>query len=374
MNKKLIAAALMGAFAAPAALADVTIYGFISAGVEYTQATGGVYKATGLSAKDSDQYEGRVRIQNENSRIGFKGAEDLGNGLKAVWQVEQALAVDGDGTGSNWATRNSYVGLQGGFGEVRLGRHDDAYKVMGDSVGLNVMTNTSADNSWNQNAIYGRAGNRRLNTALYLSPVFAGFQAAASYSADEERKYAGVNGDERTNTSVYGVAVKYAANGLAASLGYNHSSDRDNFIQLSPGIVNNAKLDAYMANIAYRFGDAMIGAGYEYIDYDTYKQDSWTVAGGYQFGAFGIKASYSMLGKAKDMNSKVFSDSDYKANQWVLGATYDLSKRTQILAYATQIDNKKAATANFGVNAVTNSALVSGTDPQAYGLALKHSF
>ena len=81
-----------------------------------------------------------------------------------------------------------------------------------------------------------------------------------------------------------------------------------------------------------------------------------------------------MLGKAKDMNSKVFSDSDYKANQWVLGATYDLSKRTQILAYATQIDNKKAATANFGVNAVTNSALVSGTDPQAYGLALKHSF
>ncbi|MEE9928293.1 porin [Microvirgula aerodenitrificans] len=376
MNKKLIAAALAGAFAAPVAMADVTIYGFISAGVEYAQATGGVDKTTGLAVKDSDQYKGRVRIQNENSRIGFKGGEDLGNGLKAVWQVEQAVAVDDSTAGSGagaWATRNSFVGLQGGFGEVRLGKHDDAYKIIGDSVGLNMMVNTSADNAWG-NTTYARGGNRRNNTALYLSPVFSGFQFAASYSADEQRSY--VNTNERTNTSVYGGGVKYSANGLAASLGYNHVDDAANlYSPAASGTTSGNKLNAYMANIAYKFGDATLGAGYEYIDYDTYKQDSWTVVGGYQFGAFGLKASYTMLGKAKDMNNKVFSDSDYKANQWLLGATYDLSKRTQVIAYATQIDNKKAAMTNFGSgNALNSSTNTVGTDPQAYGLALKHSF
>lgn len=364
MNKKLIAAALAGAFAAPVAMADTTIYGFISAGVEYVQATGAKNNTTGATLPDAQQYKGRIRIQNENSRIGFKGGEDLGNGLKAVWQVEQGLSVDGDTT-SNWATRNSFVGLQGGFGEVRLGRHDDAYKVIGDSVGLNIMTNTSADNAWSKDTTFGRAGARRANTALYLSPVFSGVQFAASYSADEDRTYVG---EERTDASVYGAAVKYSANGLTASLGYNHATDRSNFTNsLTPTIIVDNKLDGYLAAVSYKFGDAMIGAGYEYVDYDTYNQDSWTLVGGYQFGAFGLKASYTMVGKADGKTN----GGDYKANQWVLGATYDLSKRTQILAYATQIDNKKAATANFGVN---NPTIAAGADPQAYGLALKHSF
>lgn len=376
MNKKLIAAALAGAFAAPVAMADTTIYGFISVGAEYAQATGGNNK--GAALPDAGQYEGRARIQNENSRIGFKGGEDLGNGLKAVWQVEQGVAVDDSAAGSGsgaWATRNSYVGLQGGFGEVRLGKHDDAYKVIGDSVGLNLMVNTSADNAWG-NTTYARGGNRRNNTALYLSPVFSGFQFAASYSADELRNY---YNDERTNVSVYGAGVKYSANGLAASLGYNHASDAANLSAAVPAATaatTGKKVNAYMANIAYSFSGATLGAGYEYIDYDSYKQDSWTVVGGYQFGAFGLKASYTMLGKAKDIQNAYYTASDYKANQWLLGATYDLSKRTQVIAYATQIDNKKAANANFssGNALLVNGTSVTGADPQAYGLALKHSF
>ena len=378
MNKKLIAAALAGAFAAPVAMADTTIYGFISVGAEYAQATGAKNNATGATLSDDKQYKGRARIQNENSRIGFKGGEDLGNGLKAVWQVEQAVAVDDSTAGTNtgaWATRNSFVGLQGGFGEVRLGKHDDAYKVIGDSVGLNIMTNTTADNAWG-NTSYARGGNRRNNTALYLSPVFSGFQFAASYSADEQRNYFN---DERTNVSVYGAGVKYSANGLAASLGYNHASDATNLSSSAPSATaasTGKKVDAYMANIAYSFSGALVGAGYEYIDYDTFHQDSWTVVGGYQFGAIGLKASYTMLGKRSDTSN----GGDYKANQWLLGATYDLSKRTQLIAYATQIDNKKAATVNFGsgnallVGSGSTAALPAGADPQAYGLALKHSF
>ncbi len=67
MNKKLIAAALAGAFVAPVAMADVQIYGFISAGVEHAKATG----ASGNVAT-SNQYEGRIRIANENSPYRFQ--------------------------------------------------------------------------------------------------------------------------------------------------------------------------------------------------------------------------------------------------------------------------------------------------------------
>lgn len=355
MNKKLIAAALAGAFVAPVAMADVQIYGFISAGVEHAKATG----AAGNVA-DKDQYEGRMRIANENSRIGFKGSEDLGNGLKAHWQVEQAINVDDSNSSSNWATRNSFIGLAGGFGDVRLGRHDDAYKLAIDGVGLNVMINTTADNGWG-NTTWGRAGSRRNNTAIYFSPKFSGFGVQASYSADETRAY---DGNERTDASIYALAATYQLEGLKAGLAYTRHND-------TKTLANN-DIDAWALALSYKFGDTMVGAGYERLDYDVkggqdYDQASWTIAAAQQFGAFGLKASYTQLGKAKGL-----ADADkYKANQWVLGATYDLSKRTQVLAYATRIDNKDNAAVNFGVNPVTVKA---GSNPQAVGVALKHSF
>lgn len=97
--KKLIALAV--AALPMAAMADVTLYGTVEASIENGKAltyTGGAKKST-------------TRIDDTGSLIGFKGSENLGNGLKAIWQVEQALSIDGTNVNGNntWATRDSFV-------------------------------------------------------------------------------------------------------------------------------------------------------------------------------------------------------------------------------------------------------------------------
>ena len=95
MNKKLLAAALSAAFVAPAALADVTTYGVINSSVEFAKATGATNSALDVKSVN--------RVTANNSRIGFKGWEDLGNGLKAIWQVEQNVDIDTGNSGTSWA-------------------------------------------------------------------------------------------------------------------------------------------------------------------------------------------------------------------------------------------------------------------------------
>lgn len=370
MNKKLIAVALSAAFVAPAAFADVTLYGFVAAGVEYASATG----ATAGSASDT---KGTVRVSDHNSRIGFKGQEDLGNGLKALWQVETAVTTDAtDDTArtTGWASRNSFIGLSGGFGEVRFGRHDDAYYVGLLNAGLDLMINTTAENSLGANTVFGRAAARRNNTALYMTPNFGGFSAVATYSADEVRSLPAMENGSRANRSIYAVSGTYAANGLTAVLGYSHAGDSTGPTFGTAATVEGS--NAWTAALGYKFADTMIGAGYEHISYganlttNSYSQNAWTIAASQQIGALGLKLSYASLGAGPN-DSLDYASSDYKANQWVLGATYDLSKRTQVQAYATRITNKAAQQANFVINPLTVNA---GADPQAYGVALKHSF
>ena len=212
-----------------------------------------------------------------------------------------------------------------------------------------------------------------------MTPNFGGFSAVASYSADEVRSP--VPGTtSRANRSVYAVSGTYAANGLTAVLGYSHAGASTSSTSGGPGIFGTPGTveasNAWTAALGYKFADTMIGAGYEHISYganlttNSYSQNAWTIAASQQIGALGLKLSYASLGGGRN-DDLLYTSSDYKANQWVLGATYDLSKRTQVQAYATRITNKAAQQANFVINPLTVNA---GADPQAYGVALKHSF
>ena len=118
MKKKLIALAVAGAFAPALALADsnVTIYGRLNMDFEQVQAGGSTTPAADIP--------GRNRVSSNSSRIGFKGTEDLGAGLKAWFQVEQGITADATGVGG----RNTGVGLSGAFGSVHLGFWDTPYR------------------------------------------------------------------------------------------------------------------------------------------------------------------------------------------------------------------------------------------------------
>ncbi|HIE55985.1 MAG TPA: porin, partial [Chromatiaceae bacterium] len=128
MKKKLLSLAVAAALplAAQAANAEVTIYGKIHASVDF------------LSPDVGDSI---TDVTSRASRIGFKGSEDLGNGLKMIWKVETGVNI-AEG-GGEWASRNAYIGLAGGWGTFLYGRHDTPVKM---STGkLDIFGDTIAD-------------------------------------------------------------------------------------------------------------------------------------------------------------------------------------------------------------------------------------
>ena len=109
MKKSLIALAVAGTIAAPAAFAataNVDIYGIMN-----------------IAIQDTDANNVDLDVVDNVSRIGFKGSEDLGGGLKAIWQIEQGLnASTADQTAfGGKGLRNTFVGLSGGFGTALIG-------------------------------------------------------------------------------------------------------------------------------------------------------------------------------------------------------------------------------------------------------------
>ena len=159
MKKSLIALTL--AALPVAAMADVTLYGTIKAGVEVsrTKTTKG-----NVSAKDRTATE----IADFGSKIGFKGHEHLGNNLNAIWQVEQKASVAG--TDKGWGTRESFIGLEGGFGKIRAGKLNTALKDSGDNV--NAWESSSANEDVLQVSKIGRVESREISVR-YDTPVFA---------------------------------------------------------------------------------------------------------------------------------------------------------------------------------------------------------
>ena len=373
MNKKLIAAALASAFIAPAVLADVQIYGVMNADVESVKATGGTVNpdASPVVAKD---VKSTTRVSSNTSRIGFKGDEDLGNGLKAIWQVEQGVKIDGTGASDTWATRNSFVGLSiNDVGQVLLGQYDSAYKVL--VVPVNPLGDGIADINV---TTFSRANNRLKNSVHYYSPSWAGFKVGASYGFGEQQG--------TTRGSEWALAASYDIAGFNVAAGYTRKNN--GLLGASNNIgnaynntawpvadqlidANTHSSDAWKAVVKYAIADTQIGAGFERIKVtdrasDSVSQNSWTIGAVQKFGAFGVGLAYV---KINDISGE-FDNSG--ANQWTLTGTYDLSKRTQAYAFYTRINNDEFSKIDFANNPI--GGIGYGSNPTGFGLGLKHTF
>ena len=175
MNKKLLALAVAGAFAAPVAMADsanVVIYGTINMSVDSVD--GGSFDTiTGINANTAER---RTRISSNNSNLGFRGTEDLGNGLSAIWQFESAIAFDqqirndqtASDTGGTVGSRNTFAGFSSKtLGALTFGNQESPMKTSINS--LDVFINTIGD----YRTLIGPQV-RMANSALYASPKFSG--------------------------------------------------------------------------------------------------------------------------------------------------------------------------------------------------------
>lgn len=343
MNKKLLALAIAAALAPAAALAD-----------------GGNVKITGNMHVSLDSLDtgtsSNTNVSSNSSWIRFSGDESLGNGLKAIWQVESLIPLDDYDTAS-FATRNSFAGLNGGFGTVIMGKHDTPMKLVGRSVDLfgdqigdsrNIIAGTNSSNMFDL---------RPQNVVAYLSPEFSGFSGAAAYVTNLDNSAA-------TDASVtaYSLSAKYATGPFMVAGAYE-SHD-----------LGTVDRDSYRLAAGFTFGDFKVVGMYQSqrdivaVGTQLEDQDAWGLGGAYKMGAFTIKGQYYQADDVDNVNNS-------GANLFALGLDYSLSKRTTAyLAYA-QTDNDAAANYTaFGGGHGDNPGVVVGDTGRGYSLGMIHKF
>lgn len=366
MMKKILAAAIVSAFAAPAfaATANVDVYGVLNFAVASIDS-------------DTGTEDRQLTLASQNSRIGFKGAEDLGGGLSAIWQIESTVFLDE--AGGPFATRNTFVGLKGGFGSVLLGRHDTPVKMLRGKVDNFGDTLADSRNLLGANAVSGKSSYdlRPDNTAMYISPNFGGMTLMAAYTADSGLTTAPgaapsafpscVETADCNDRDGYSVSADYANGPLMLGLGYQRQNTLIN--------ATNTEIDRsiWRAVAGFAMGDLKLGAEYERASADAAlvadDRNGWGLFANYALGNVVLKANYLTVGDYDGMN-------DSGAKQYTLGADYNLSKRTTASLFYAQIKNDTNAAFNLGrAQGVSDSTSVdNGADPSTFGVGLKHTF
>ena len=307
MKKSLIALTL--AALPVAAMADVTLYGQVKAGVEISKVKVG--KATSKTATEIADY---------GSRIGFKGHEHLGSNLNAIWQVEQNTSIAGGD--KEWASRESFIGLEGGFGKVRAGKLDSTVKNTSDNVDQWESSNGALNMS-----VFTRVDERAVSVR-YDSPVFSGFSASVQYTprdnANPSDKY--THNDATRDT--YYAGLNYENSGFfgqyAGGFRKNAVSEKDGHVHRLVGGYDANNLMVAVVGQYEGFKADVAGA----------KKNERTEVGAtaaYRFGNVTPRVSYAHGFKAKEDGVKQ-KNSAY--NQVIVGADYDFSKRTTALVSA----------------------------------------
>ena len=217
MQKKLMALAVAGALGAPllANAQTVQIYGRANLGLDNYSATG--------AANSAGNYASRMRVFDSASRLGFRGSENLGGGMEAYFVMETGVNWDAGGqTGQGGqvnassgfpASRDSFLGLRGGFGEVSWGRQSVFWVN-----GLNAQSgpnyiNASADNILTGVQLVAPPSTRQSNTMYYTSPRMAGIDVAIAYSPNTQEP-AAYTGTNQSKGDLWGVNLKYRLGGL----------------------------------------------------------------------------------------------------------------------------------------------------------------
>ena len=352
MKKSLIALAVAGVVSAPAfaATSNVDVYGVMN-----------------IAIQDTDANNSDMQVTDNFSRIGFKGSEDLGGGLKALWQIESGLGSGSDGVGqvADLATRNTFVGLAGGFGTALIGRHDTPYKIATGKYDL--FGDTVADYNLGRlngvQAIHNTHDHRSPNAIAYISPSFSGVTIAAAVVATN----AAANLDSGDTMDAISLAAMYANGPLTVDVAYQ---DVDADLTALAGTQDSK---GWKIGAGYTFGDAKVGMVYESVDVGTTTEDRNTIMliGSYAMGPITLKATYADISNA---NWGITADADQTL--WALGADYALSKRTTAYVVYGQGDSDKAVGA-IALGTATGSGVMTSSiagDVSGWNIGVKHSF
>ena len=299
MQRSLIIAAALAAVGASAfAQSSVTVYGRLNLSVERQEAGTGPTNTV---------------MQNNSSRWGIKGSEDIGGGLKAGFQLESGFNAANGTTGAAFWGRQSEVNLSGGFGMVRLGNFtSEAYYATSDYIGMhNHDTGTSSD------ALYTYLG-RDASKLAYRSPSFGGatLEVATTVATPAQ-------------ADTLDLALNYVAGPMHLGAGYQKDGSSN---QLA-------------VRGLYELGAITLGGYFQRSDVAVAgTRNTFRLAAAYAMGNASLHAD---VGRASDFSNVVNSS----ATQMTLAYNYNLSKRTKVYTFYTKV-NADVAAADFSSLAV----------------------
>jgi predicted porin len=383
MKKQVIALAATAAFTAPVfAQSSVTLYGVIDEGVNYTNSVNG---------------HSVVELQSgyaQGSRWGLKGAEDLGGGNKAIFQLENGFDLNSGrlGQGGRMFGRQAYVGVSNDrFGTVTLGRQYDSV--------VDYLAQTTSNGNWSGYLFSHPFDNdntdnsfRVNNTVKYASPDIAGFQFGGTYSFSNDVNFA--------NDRQYSFGAQYATGSLLLAAAYlqanNTGAASSGAIATNDASFFAQRMRVFGAGINYTFGSATVGFAYTNSDYHNPTGNGYLgtpgaiVAAGstlnrLRFQNFELNAKYQVTPAFYVGGEYVYTLENYdsstgsakpKVHTVGLMADYNISKRTDF--YVQGVYQKVAGDKT---NSIMDNAFILGTQAPsstsnqlAFRAAIRHKF
>ena len=313
MKKSLIALSVLAASGAAMAQSSVTLYGVADLSLQ---------KSNGIST----QLSGSGMLNNGNSRIGLRGVEDLGGGLKASFNFEQGInpengALTGGATGA-W-NRAAFLDLSGGFGRVRLGRD-----LTPSYMGLAAWELTGAANYSAVANQFGfvAAGARNDSQIAYTTPNFGGVTASLAVVLKPDTP------DAVGDNAKYDLNVIYANGPIAAALSYNKVQEHKANMALG------GSYDLGVAKIAASYQDGYKG-GVAPSNTTAMKQRGFTLGATVPVGAFSVTLDIARDTKAKDTDVLVEGKYALSKRTFAYAAYYNDGKQDGAAVYKTGAKN-----------------------------------
>ncbi|MBK9117930.1 MAG: porin [Betaproteobacteria bacterium] len=374
MNKKLVAVAVAGLLAAPLAAqaqtANVTLYGRLNLTLEGV--SGSQTQAAGTSAPGQNVNRTVYRVSSNSSRLGVRGSESLGGGLSAIFQIESS--INGDSGGGTLAGRETFVGLQGTWGTVKIGNflapYDDIHPIFGNvpTLTTSILSTAALWAQGSQSKINGAFDARLGNSIRYDSPRVGGFAGSIQLAAADTSN--STLTQQQNHAYVLSMGGFYANGPFQGGIAYEANTK-----------VRCISCNDWAFSVAgnWNFGVAKIGGVWERLDYDvtggSLTRNFWGISATVPIGPGEM---YAFFGDAGDGSGpggtsvgQVNAGNNTGAQQWTISYTYALSKRTLSYAGFVQTRNDSNARYNFNINPYE---VVNGANASGFVVGLVHFF
>lgn len=374
--------ALCAAAAPVPAQTHLTVYGVADATIENVRVSN-TFRGAAVPSKQ--------RVTSNSTLLGFRGSEDLGDGLNALVQFESALSLDGAGTLFGNA-RDSFVGLKGRFGLIKLGNHSSPTRKIGTRMDITPGSTGIANNEAILSRVGGRRGNagfgdRMANAVMYDSPSFAGFTVSAIYGANENKRV----GTPDQNDGKYGLGLQYASGPIYAAYAYERRNDLvvTPVALFTPSLAGNDGTNGsdnraknHRVGLEYDAGAFKIGLAWDRTEID----DTRATVGEVRRNVFGLNGAYNLgsgelfaqFHRADDLSGSFCAITgnvcaETGARNFALGYNHKLSKRTMIKLHYAQTQNDDNAGYDIG-NANVSTGNAAGFKARGIALGVRHLF